>query len=311
VTICINNKTYKVDHKLITEAENSFCHSSDLRKYLENLSSKAINIIKDVYELSSPKKAFLAGLGSYLAFITIMNCHDFTESLPLLFDVDLSQYTTRYAFEYVSLGLTALIKMTQGPEATFFAYVQTFINIWGDVFILGNVISQNRMNSLTIDIVSSLIQMMQDKPMIIREKISYLPSESNEQSSFDFSNERSISDKDNQRKFLSSISFNKSDNSFNALDSSFSLSAKEASFSESESINFITMHIDPNLASVPEETTHLQSDFSEPSSDITSSFNDEQSSFGEDINFDLNDETSINTGKIVDIRKYHTVVKYH
>ena len=70
----------------------------------------------------------------------------------------------------------------------------------------------------------------------------------------------------------------------------------------------MTMNIDSSLASIPEETTHLQSDFSDPSSEITSSFGDDISV---DSNFDLDDNTSVNTGKIVDIRKYHTVIKYH
>lgn len=134
--------------------------------YMNNLSNDEISMIIKEYgkyiQDGTVLDGFISGLAAYLSFLLLMENGIFANQLPFQFTspvlVNSGNAVNRNMFQYLSLPLTALSKISNGILLQLVLFIQTFINLWEPMFTDGPIIGSGIETRMHMEIVTGLSQ---------------------------------------------------------------------------------------------------------------------------------------------------------
>lgn len=147
---------------LSLRGEGSFLNR--VRTYMNSLDSDVLAVVTQEYSrrLSDCTllEGFVAGLGSYIAFLALLENGAFVGRLPFEFHLPTSlssgNATNENMFRYISLPLTALRKTLKGSLLQMTTFLEMFINLWAPLFRTGPLIPVQAETRCCIEIVSGI-----------------------------------------------------------------------------------------------------------------------------------------------------------
>ncbi len=105
---------------------------------------------------------FIAGLGTYVAFLLLNENNLFSNHLPFQFSIPANvrngHILNRNMFQYLSLPLSSMLKISRKLLLQISVFLHNFINIWEPLFISGPNISPSTQGQLAVNIISGFSQ---------------------------------------------------------------------------------------------------------------------------------------------------------
>ena len=140
--------------------------TSRAKEYINQLQEDEVSVIVKEYSKYIKEgivfDALIAGIGSYVALLSLMENGAFVGQLPFEFGVpwrvDSGNAVNGNMFRYMSLPLASLRKISQGILLQLTLFVESFINIWGPLFHPGPIIGTNTESKACIEIISGFSQ---------------------------------------------------------------------------------------------------------------------------------------------------------
>lgn len=143
------------------------CHDTlfdQISAYMRTLPSDEVSVIMKEYtkyiEDGILLDGFIAGIASYLVFLILnensifMNQMLFQLTVPCM--VSNGNTITRNMFQYLSLPLSALSKVSNGVLRQLVIFIQSFINIWEPAFADGTCIGNTNEAKICMEVISGL-----------------------------------------------------------------------------------------------------------------------------------------------------------
>lgn len=163
---------YEINQRNIFDSiTNSIKNSShnlvdSLSSYMTTLSSEEIAIISNEYSKYITEGAILdgliSGIAAYLAYLLLIENNILTRQLPFQISIPQSNTLNHNMFQYISMSLLPLAKVSKGLIQQLVLFVQSFINIWDPLFIDGPEISSYLYSYTNISITTGLSQYVHD-----------------------------------------------------------------------------------------------------------------------------------------------------
>jgi hypothetical protein len=137
-----------------------------ITSYMNNLEEDEICVIIKEYSKYINDgvlfDALVAGIGSYLALLVLIENGAFVGQFPFEFSVPCSVCSGNTIngnmFKYMSLPLISLRKLSQGVLLQLVIFVESFINIWSPLFLEGPSISTMNESKVCLEIISGFSQ---------------------------------------------------------------------------------------------------------------------------------------------------------
>jgi hypothetical protein len=134
--------------------------------YMRSLPPDEVSVIIKEYEKYIENGVILdgliAGIAAYMAFLFLNENSVFMNQMPFQFGspwmVNSGNIVNRNMFQYLSLPLTSLAKVSHDVLLQLILFIQSFINIWDPLFIDGPVIGSSNEARLCVEIISGFSQ---------------------------------------------------------------------------------------------------------------------------------------------------------
>lgn len=151
----INNSIKGDDYSCLLEKVDKYvsCLSREDREIIEREFERYCLCIQDI---------IIFGIVSYLSFILLSENDLLVSRLPFQFCIPYSissgMLLTRNTIKYMTLPISTLIKSTDGIMLQLFTFIQSFINIFDQMFHKGQTIDPLIETKLSVDVLSGYSQ---------------------------------------------------------------------------------------------------------------------------------------------------------
>ena len=183
----INNILFKsITYSIVGDSQNLIERIAD---YMRKLPNDEILVITREYKKyildGMLLDGFISGIATYIVFLYLNENGAFSGQMPfqftIPFPIDNGDIMNRNMFQYISLPICALAKISKGVLLQIISYIQGFINMWEPAFSNGPVIGSINESRIAMEVVSGLsntvissLSKIQNKQQIITDSLNIM-----------------------------------------------------------------------------------------------------------------------------------------